>query len=214
MNKPFYITLGRQLGSGGRQIGEQLARAFGIAYYDKQLLDLAAQSSGLHPDLFKQADERTSRSLLGGLFGTRFPFVTEGAIPDRNCLSHEALFQIQSDVIRCLADEGSALFVGRCADYILREQPRCINLFVTADLEDRIARVCERHSIDRAEAVRRIEQTDRRRAAYYNFYSNRTWGAASSYDLCINSSVLGVDKTTDCLIHFINKRLGTSVDTF
>lgn len=208
MNQPFFITLGRQLGSGGRQIGEQLARTFHIAYYDKELLNLAAQSSGLHPDLFKQADEHTSRGLLGGLFGTRFPFVTEGAIPDRNCLSHEALFQIQSDVVRHLANEGPALFVGRCADYILREHPRCINFFITANLEDRIARIRERCACSRDEALQQIEQTDRRRAAYYNFYSNRTWGEAASYHLCVNSSVLGLDGTTRLLARFVQETLG------
>jgi hypothetical protein len=121
MNEHYVINLGRQLGSGGKEIGEKLAQEFGIAFYDKELIKLASEESGLCKEFFEKADEKASQSIIGGLFGTRFPFISDGAIPYGSCLSNDALFKIQSDVIRELAEKQSCLFVGRCADYILRD---------------------------------------------------------------------------------------------
>ena len=131
MNEHYVINLGRQLGSGGKEIGEKLAQEFGIAFYDKELIKLASEESGLCKEFFEKADEKASQSIIGGLFGTRFPFISDGAIPYGSCLSNDALFKIQSDVIRELAEKQSCLFVGRCADYILRDHPRCVNIFVS-----------------------------------------------------------------------------------
>ena len=111
MNEHYVINLGRQLGSGGKEIGEKLAQAFGIAFYDKELIKLASEESGLCKEFFEKADEKASQSIIGGLFGTRFPFISDGAIPYGSCLSNDALFKIQSDVIRELADRQSCLFV-------------------------------------------------------------------------------------------------------
>ncbi len=122
MNEHYVINLGRQLGSGGKEIGEKLAQEFGIAFYDKELIKLASEESGLCKEFFEKADEKASQSIIGGLFGTRFPFISDGAIPYGSCLSNDALFKIQSDVIRELAEKQSCLFVGRCADYILRSK--------------------------------------------------------------------------------------------
>ena len=125
MKDNFVINLGRQLGSGGREIGEKLAKELNIAFYDKELINLASKESGLCREFFEQADEKASKTILGGLFGSRFPFLTEGAYPYNSYLSNDSLFKIQSDVIRELAEKQSCLFVGRCADYILRDHPRC-----------------------------------------------------------------------------------------
>ena len=116
MNKKFVVNIGRQLGSGGKEIGEKLAARLGIDFYDKELITLASKESGLCREFFEKADERASQGIIGGLFGMRFPFVGDGALPTQNCLSNDALFKVQSDVIRQLADEKSCLFVGRCAD--------------------------------------------------------------------------------------------------
>lgn len=137
----------------------------------------------------------------------RFPFVTEGAMPYSNCLSNDALFKIQSDVIRKLAEEKSCLFVGRCADYILRDNPRCVNVFISASLEDRIERVMSRRHITREDAEALIEKVDKKRASYYNYYSYNTWGAAATYHLCIDSSVLGVEGTVEFIKSFAIQRL-------
>ena len=147
MNEHYVINLGRQLGSGGKEIGEKLAKELGIAFYDKELINLASKESGLCKEFFEKADEKASQSLLGGLFGSRFPFITEGAYPYNSYLSNDSLFKIQSDVIRQLAEQQSCLFVGRCADYILRDHPRCCNVFVSASPEARIERLMRLHHI-------------------------------------------------------------------
>ena len=127
MDNKFIVNIGRQLGSGGREIGEKLAARLGIDFYDKELINLASEESGLCREFFEKADEKASQGIIGGLFGMRFPFISDGAMPAANCLSNDALFKVQSDVIRKLASEKSCLFVGRCADYILRDNPRFVN---------------------------------------------------------------------------------------
>ncbi|MBQ8674560.1 MAG: cytidylate kinase-like family protein [Bacteroides sp.] len=208
MGNNFVVNIGRQLGSGGREIGEKLALRLGITFYDKELIRLASEESGLCKEFFERADERTSQGIIGGLLGMRFPFISEGSIPTLNCLSNDALFKVQSDVIRRLAEERSCLFVGRCADYILRDNPRCINIFISASLADRTQRLCRLHGVSEDEALEMIEKEDKRRAAYYNYYTYKTWGAAASYHLCIDSSVLGVDRTTDYIERFVKDFLG------
>ena len=187
MNKKIIVNIGRQLGSGGREIGAKLAARLGIDFYDKELIRLASEQSGLRSEFFEKADERASQSVLGGLFGMRFPFIGDGAMPAANCLSNDSLFQVQSDVIRRLAEDHSCLFVGRCADYILRDYPWCANVFISASRADRIARL--------------------KRSDYYNYYSNKTWGAAATYHLCIDSSALGVEATTDFIETFVRRKL-------
>ena len=208
MDKKYVVNIGRQLGSGGREIGEKLAARLGIDFYDKELINLASEESGLCREFFEKADEKASQGIIGGLFGMRFPFISDGAIPATNCLSNDALFKVQSDVIRKLASEKSCLFVGRCADYILRENPRCVNIFISASSEDRIARLCEMHSITESAAEEMMNKADKRRSEYYNYYSFKTWGAAATYHLCIDSSVLGIEKTVDFLEEFVTLRLG------
>lgn len=201
------VNIGRQLGSGGREIGEKLARRLGIDFYDKELINLASQESGICREFFEKADEQASQGIVSGLFGMRFPYISDGAMPMMNCLSNDALFQVQSNVIRKLAAEKSCLFVGRCADYVLRDHPRCANVFISASHEDRVARLCRLHSIDAEAAGDMISKADKRRAAYYNYYSYKTWGAATTYHLCIDSSSLGVEKTTDFIESFIREKL-------
>ena len=135
MNGNYVINIGRQLGSGGKEIGEKLAARLGIDFYDKELINLASEESGLCREFFEKADEKASQGIIGGLFGMRLPFISDGAMPCTNCLSNDALFKIQSDVIRHLAANKSCVFVGRCADYILREHPRCANVFISASKE-------------------------------------------------------------------------------
>ena len=175
MNEHYVINLGRQLGSGGKEIGEKLAKRLGISFYDKELINLASEESGLCKEFFEKADEKASQPILGGLFGTRFPCVTEGAYPYNSYLSNDSLFKIQSDVIRKLAAEKSCLFVGRCADYILREHPRCANVFVSASPEARIGRLMKLHNITADEAEELMEKADKKSSTYYNYYSYKTW---------------------------------------
>jgi len=205
MNEKFVINIGRQLGSGGRQIGEKLATRFGIAFYDKELIQLASKESGLGKEFFENADEKKSHSIIGGLLGLRTNISNEVYV--NNYLSNETFFKIQSDIIRELAEEKSCVFVGRCADYILRDHPRCINVFITADTNDRVKRVALDKNITHEKAQEVIEKTDKKRSEYYNYFSNKTWGVAESYHLCINSSVLGIDETVDFISQFVKQRL-------
>lgn len=204
----YVINIGRQLGSGGKEIGEKLAARLGIDFYDKELINLASEESGLCREFFERADEKASKGIIGGLFGMRFPFISEGAIPSNNCLSNDALFKVQSDVIRRLAAEKSCVFVGRCADYILREHPRCVNVFISASKEARMARICQLYRVDEEKAEEMMEKADKRRSEYYNYYSYKTWGAAATYHLCMDSSVLGVDETVRFIEEFVVKKLG------
>ena len=206
MSDKFVINVGRQLGSGGRQIGEKLASQFGIAFYDKELINLASKHSGLGKEFFENADEKKSHSLIGGLLGLRTSISNEVYV--NNYLSNETFFKIQSDIIRELAAEKSCVFVGRCADYILRDHPRSINIFITADAEDRVKRVALDKKITLEKAHEVIEKTDKKRSEYYNYFSNKVWGAAESYHLCINSSVLGIDETVAFIRRFIEQKLG------
>ncbi|NCC09405.1 MAG: cytidylate kinase-like family protein [Bacteroidia bacterium] len=205
MKENYVINIGRQLGSGGREIGFKLACRLGIAFYDKELINLASKASGLCEEFFEKADEKASAPFLSGVLGMRFPFANEAMMPFGNCLSNDALFKIQSDVIRQAASEQSSLFVGRCADYILRDHPRQINIFISASLEARIARLGVTYQVDEEGAKAMIHKTDKERSDYYNYYSFKTWGDAGTYHLCIDSSVLGLDDTVDFLHSFVKR---------
>lgn len=199
------INIGRQLGSGGHDIGRMLALDFSAKYYDREILNLAAKESGFAPEYFARNDERKGflRSFL------HLPYSNAGgggANFYQNNFSQEGLFKFQSDAIRKAAEQGSCVFVGRCADYVLRDMPRVVNLFITAPLEFRISQVIDRQGVLRAEAQKIIEQGEAHRAEYYNYFTGKKWGHATSYDLCIDSSVLGLMETERFIASFIRKR--------
>lgn len=199
-NDKLIINIGRQLGSGGRQIARMLAERLQLAYYDKELVREASKASGLCKDCFEKADEKRNRSLSGLLgFGG---FGNTGFCG----LSNEELFKIQGRVIDRLAEEKSCVFVGRCADYILRRRPECFNVFVCAPLEYRIAQVALQLGVTAEAAEEEILKTDKARAAYYNFYTGRQWGQADGYHLCIDTSVLGLEKTADLIETMLRQR--------
>ncbi|MDR2563627.1 MAG: cytidylate kinase-like family protein [Prevotellaceae bacterium] len=196
--KTYTINIGRQLGSGGRLIGEKLAERLGVPCYDKELIFIASKESGLCKEFFERADEMTQFVPKNDL-SSWFSSIFGGEFAGDNFLCNDSLFRIQSDVIRRLADEGSCIFVGRCADYILRDRPNCLNVFISADFDDRIKRVTELFKINETKARELIIRTDKRRAGYYNYYSNKLWGHATSYHICINSSKLGIEKTINLI---------------
>ncbi|MDR2627390.1 MAG: cytidylate kinase-like family protein [Dysgonamonadaceae bacterium] len=198
----FIVTIGRQLGSGGKIIGGLLSKSLNIPCYDKELIQLASRESGLGREFFEKADENDTFSLFGSFFSARSGFMGDNSY---NYLCNETLFKIQSDVIRDLAGKESCIFVGRCADYILRDHPRSVHIFIHADEKDRIRRVSSGNNITEKEAKALIEQTDKKRSGYYNYYSNKIWGMSTSYDLSINSSVLGIDATAVFLEELIKR---------
>ena len=193
--KKTIIVIGRQFGSGGKLVAETIGRILDIPVYDKELIAKAAEESGFSKELFRKSDEKRNLFSISSFFSSgRFG-------PGDNYVGDNELFKIQSKVIQGIAEEGSAVFVGRCADYILRETDR-LSVFITAPLEDRIRRVCGRMGTDRNEASSMIQKIDRSRAAYYNFFSFGDWGVASNYDLCVDSSILGIEKTAEMIISF------------
>ncbi|MFV0593659.1 MAG: AAA family ATPase [Draconibacterium sp.] len=204
MSEIFHINIGRQIGSGGLEIGQKLAKKLGINYYDRELIQIASEESGLGKEFFERADEKDSHSLFGGMFGMRSSLMDQ--IYTGYFLSNENLFLIQSETIRKLAEKESCIFVGRCADYVLKNSPRCLNIFISAHMEDRLKRVSNMHQLYRDKAEVFIEKMDKKRAGYYNYFSNKTWGDAGSYHLCINSSFLGIDKTVDIIQKVVRER--------
>jgi cytidylate kinase len=199
----YIITIGRQLGSGGKRIGELLSQKLNISCYDKELIQLASRESGLEKEFFEKADEKSSFSLFGQYFGFRSGYMGYNA---NNYLCNETLFKIQSDVIKELAEKESCIFVGRCADYILRNHPRCLKIFISADIKDRCQRIMQDKKITEKEAKMLIGQTDKKRSTYYNYYSNKIWGMATSYDICFNSSVLSLDETVSFIEKYVKKK--------
>ena len=203
--KHIIINIGRQLGSGGHDIGRMLALDFQAKYYDRELLNLAAKESGLSEKIFEQNDEK--KGFFRGLLNLGSPHVSSGRVYNSG-VSQESLFQFQSEAIKKAANEGSCVFVGRCADYVLRNLPNTVSVFVTAAMDYRVRQIMNKRHLDEDAARKFIEQGESERATYYNYYTGKKWGAAESYDLCIDSSVLGLVETEKIIAQFIKKKFG------
>lgn len=203
--KHIIINIGRQLGSGGHDIGRMLALDFQAKYYDRELLNLAAKESGLSEKIFEQNDEK--KGFFRGLLNLGSPHVSSGRVYNSG-VSQESLFQFQSEAIKKAANEGSCVFVGRCADYVLRNLPNTVSVFVTASMDYRVRQIMNKRHLDEDAARKFIEQGESERATYYNYYTGKKWGAAESYDLCIDSSVLGLVETEKIFAQFIKKKFG------
>lgn len=197
------ITISREFGSGGKEIGQKLASELGVPFYDKEILSRASKDSGICEDLFYRNDESHSNSLLYSLVMGTFPTNGQGKIRADMPLNHK-LFIAQFDTIRAIAEEGPCVIVGRCADYVLKEYKNVINFFINADLTSKKKRILERYDIEKDKVLDFIKKTDKNRSNYYNYYSDMRWGEAKNYDLCINSSRLGVDGTVKILKAFID----------
>ncbi len=202
MSKKVIVTIGRQYGSGGRRIGTRLAEMLSLDYYDKSLFDEASRMSGVKREYFEQADEKSPMPAISldmgmsGICGTQF-FGAAHRIED-------SLFRLLSETICDIADKGrGAVIVGRCADYILRDRKELFSVFVHAPMPDRVRRTAEREHLSERAALERIKRQDKQRAAFYNFYSGNKWGDASTYDLCIDSSFTGIDRTCDLLASLV-----------
>ncbi len=204
MKNNLVITVGRQFGSGGRSIGKLIAETLGIRYYDNELITEAAKLSGLSSDFFERKDEKTPGSLryalsLGFNIGPGF--------------SSEELYRIQSETIRKVAAEGPCVIVGRSADYVLRNNPRCFNVFLHAPMEWRVKNVLERDRTADPKTIREaVAKKDKSRAAYYDFYTDKQWGNSTSYDLTLDSSLLGIEGSAEMIIDFVKRAEATVQD--
>lgn len=193
--KQIIITIGRQFGSGGLLVAKKLGEKLGIPVYDNELITRAAQDSGFDIEFFKRSDEKKSIFSFSALFTSS----------SENYMSDSGLFNMQCETIRSIAEQGSAIIVGRCADYVLREHDNVVSVFLTSPLEARARRVMERDGLSQEEAMAKIQKKDTGREAYYNYFTFGNWGVASTYNLCIDSSIMGIDGTADLIIDFITR---------
>lgn len=198
MEKKIIINIGRQFGGGGLGVAHELGIKLGIPVYDKELITKAAQDSGFSKAIFEESDEKKRLFSLSSIFANRFG-------DTENYMSDRGRFKMQSETIRKIAQQGSAIIVGRCSDYILRDMECTLDVFLTSPLEVRAARIAERSGLTLEEAERLAEEKDRDRAGYYNYYTFTDWGVASTYDLCLDSSILGIEGTADLIIEFARK---------
>lgn len=215
MSKQYVIVIGRQFGSGGREIGASLAKKLGIPLYDKTVLARVAEEKGISDERLRKMDEdlrgnRFQNIGLGSrtpLFGARFLYETDTT----SMITSDSVYQWQSDVIRKLADDGPCVIIGRCADDVLRDHPNLISIFISAPFaarEERIARLYPNHPRENYEThAEFIRKTDKARANYYNFHTDRQWGDISNYHLCVDATRLGLEGTVEMLADYVNHRI-------
>ena len=199
MAKKILINIGRQFGAGGKGVALILGERLGIPVYDSELLQKAAEESGFSPAFFRKSDERRRLWRFGSLFG-----LNRASAYAPSGIDGAELFRYQSEAIRDIAQQGDAIFLGRASDYVLRDM-ECLDVFICAPLEDRVARVRERTGMSAEEAEKYILRKERNRENYYNFFTLGNWGVASNYDLCLDSSRLGLEGCADLIIDFGRK---------
>lgn len=201
----YVITVGRQMGSGGRLVGRCIAERLGIAFYDKELLLEAARSAGLSPAFFQDSDERAPQ-FFGGMFSFGMGLSPMTWFDGSSAHSDDALYRAQCDFIRRTAEAAPCVIVGRSADYVLRDMPNTVNIFVHATPEDCVQRIMERAGLSHSAAEALMERTNKSRAAFYNFYTDGTWGQAGQYHLSLSTSELGVEGVADMVIEYLKRR--------
>ncbi len=201
--KNYVISIGRQFGCGAHEIATKLSDRLEVPYYDKEIIKRAAKDSGFDENLFSFYDERPTSSFLYSVSTDGFASLT-----NLNGTLEDQVFQYQFDTIRKVAAEGSCIIVGRCADYILRENPNLLTVFLHADDDFRRERVVKLYGVSEKNAMREIKAVDRKRARFHNFYCDDKWGDAATYDLSIDVSRLGIDNTVDLISHCVNKEFG------
>ena len=201
MSTNTIFTIGRQFGSGGRQVGKMLAEKLGIPFYDKELIAISARDSGLSEALFSNADEKATSSIFYSLVMGNYPMAS-GALGVTEMPLNDQLFLIQSKTIKRLASEGPCVIVGRCADYILRDMDNIINIFIHADIASRVERAIRVYEVPEKKAEDVCLKTDKQRSNFYNYYSDRKWGMCRTYDLSLDSGMLGIDGCVSQIVEF------------
>ncbi len=196
------ITIGRQFGSGGHEIGEKLAKKLNIPFYDKELLTRAAKESGFCEEMLETHDERPTNSFLYNLVMDTYSFGYNSSSFVDMPISHK-VFLAQFDTIKRIASEGACVIVGRCADYALAEYQNCVHIFIHGDEEHKVKRIMKKYDMTEQKAKDMINKKDKQRQSYYNYYSSKKWGRSDTYDLSINSGKLGIDGTVNLLAQYV-----------
>lgn len=197
------ITISRQFGSGGRTIGKKVAEKLGIPYYDKELVDQVAKESGFSHEFIEEIGEYASvtSSFLFNIAVSAHPM----GLIDTMSVS-DKLYVCQTNVIRDLAAKGPCVIVGRCADYVLKDRPNTISVFLKAEMQSKVERAVKYYGVDPQKAEDRIRKADKQRASYYNYYATATWGDVNNYDLCVDTGKLGVEGTAELIARFVELR--------
>ena len=198
-------TIGREFGSGGYEVGRMLAERLGIKLYDKELLAQAAKSSGFCKEIFENHDEKPTSSFLYSLVMDTYSGGSYSSAPFLDMPLNHKVFLAQFDTIKKIAEQESCVIVGRCADYALADNPDCLNIFVHAEMEDRISWISKRKDLTENKARDLIQKTDKQRASYYNYYTCKKWGDSRSYDLCLNTSKISKEACVDMILEFRNR---------
>lgn len=203
------ITIGRQFGSGGRDVGEKVASALGIPFYDKELVEMAAQKSDISKEALKEVDERATSSFLYSLAGGNYSMRGINAPLYYEMPINDKLFIAQADVIKNLAKQGSCVIVGRCADYVLENEDYVdlLNIFIYGSVDYRARRVMNALNLPQSKARDRVVKTDKQRRTYYDYYTSRDWGVMSNYDLCLNTENIGIDNAAQMIIKYVETKL-------
>jgi len=199
------VALNRQFGSGGKEVGTILAKKLEIKLYDNEIQTLAAQKSGIRKDYFEKVDEKPTDSFLYALAMNTFS-MGNTMNPLDHALSNDRLFNIQAETIRELAAKESFVLMGRCGEYILRDEPNCVRVYICAPLEARVARVSRLYGISEKDAIKKINSMDKKRESYYGYYAGKDWGACSSYELSVDTGILGTEKAAELIKNYIELR--------
>ena len=201
----FIITISREFCSGGQRIAAKLSQDLGVKMYDEDLLSAASEETGISKELFESHDEKPTNSFLYSLVMDTYSFNYAGnAYSDMPI--NQQIFLAQFDTIKKIASQESCVILGRCADYALEEMEECTTVFLCADYDDRVTFACEHFNLTPGQAKDRIKKEDKSRSSYYNFYTDKKWGSASGYDLCLNTSVLGIEGTAEMIEEYVRKR--------
>ncbi|MCR5122361.1 MAG: cytidylate kinase-like family protein [Ruminococcus sp.] len=198
------ITIGREFGSGGREIGRRLSEKYGIPFYDKELLEESSKHSGICEDLFVRHDESVSNSFIYSLVMGTYPLSSDGRLNPEMPLN-QRIFLAQFDTIKTLG-QTPCVIVGRCADYVLDDRPNKVSVFISGNMHERRRRIAERYDIEKDKIEDFIRKTDKRRSNYYEYYTDRKWGMANNYDLCLNSSVVGIEGAVELISRFVEMK--------
>lgn len=204
MTNGMVVTVSREAYCGGDEIAKMIADKAGFKFYDREIISLASQKSGIHEDHFEAVERKPTNSILYsvvmGMYSSRGAYVKLDDV-----LTDDKIYKVQADIIRDMAAEGNCVFVGRCSDYILRNNENCVNIFLRADAKDRIRRVVDEQNITEAEAQKVISRADKKRRSYYNYYTNREWGSISNYDIMLNLSKLSENDALEIIMDYINR---------
>lgn len=203
MTEGTILTVSREAYCGGDELAKILADKTGFKFYDREIISIASQKSGIHVDHFDSVEKKPTNSILYsvvmGMYSSRGAYVKLDDV-----LTDDKIYKIQADIIRDMAKDGNCIFVGRCADYILRDTPNCFNVFLYADTDDRVKRMMEAEKVTDAEARKMLSRADKKRRSYYNYYTNREWGSFKNYHLSLNLSKLSEEKAAELLINYLN----------